>query len=214
MSLHADALAALTSWAAPDEAQEALRRRYTDHLHAHPGGLDRECRPDHLTASTLVLSHDLGHVLLTLHAKAHRWFQLGGHCEPGDATLAGAALREAVEESGLEVVDLDPVPLALDEHEVPFCRPAADPVPDGSLVHHLDVRYVAVATEGAEHRVSEESLDLRWWPVGALPPGAEELAPVVRRAVTRAQERAQERVQSTWSDGGGSTRAAADQPSR
>ena len=39
-------------------------------------------------------------MLLTLHAKAGQWFQLGGHCEPGDATLAGAATREAAEESG------------------------------------------------------------------------------------------------------------------
>ncbi len=31
-------------------------------------------------------------VLLTLHAKAGRWFQLGGHCEPGDV-LAGRRRR-------------------------------------------------------------------------------------------------------------------------
>ena len=42
-------------------------------------------------------------VLLTLHAKARAWFQLGGHCEPGDLTLAGAALREA---SGNQVAEL------------------------------------------------------------------------------------------------------------
>ncbi len=42
-------------------------------------------------------------VLLTLHKTVDRWLQLGGHCEPGDTTLAGAALREAAEESGLTV---------------------------------------------------------------------------------------------------------------
>lgn len=217
MSLHADALASLEAWAAPDRAQEALRARYAAHLRDHPDGLDRGCRPDHLTASTLVLDHDRSHVLLTLHAKARRWFQLGGHCEPGDETLAGAALREAVEESGLTGLDLDGVPLALDEHEVPFCGPGPDAEPDGLLVHHLDVRYVAVAPPGATHAVSEESLDLRWWPVDALPAGAGELAPVVRRAVARAAAGAGAGAapgQSTWSDGGGSTRDAADQPSR
>ena len=40
-------------------------------------------------------------MLLTLHRKVGRWLQLGGHCEPADTTLAGAALREATEESGL-----------------------------------------------------------------------------------------------------------------
>jgi hypothetical protein len=36
-------------------------------------------------------------------------------------------------------------------------------------VHHLDVRFVAVAPEDAVPVVSEESTDVRWWPVGALP---------------------------------------------
>jgi ADP-ribose pyrophosphatase YjhB (NUDIX family) len=95
VTLHADALAALVGWAAPTPAQEALRERYVAHLATRADGLTRDCRPDHLTASTLVLSADGNAVLLTLHAKAHRWFQFGGHVEPGDPTLADAALREA-----------------------------------------------------------------------------------------------------------------------
>ena len=190
MSLHADALATLDSWPAPTAEQAALRERYLAHLRAHADGLDRACRPDHLTASALVVSPDAERVLLTLHAKAGRWFQFGGHCEPGDATLAGAALREATEEFGLAQLDLDPVPLQLSEHAVPFCGPstAAD-----RPVHHLDVRFLAVARDGAEHTVSEESLDVRWWPIDRLPepdPDLVELASWARarlapRAVSR-----------------------------
>ena len=180
MSLHADALAALESWSAPGEDQERLRRRYVAHLRAHPDGLTRGCRPDHVTASTLVLSGDGERVLLTLHAKAQRWFQLGGHCEPGDATLAGAALREAVEESGLSDLDLDPVPVQLSEHEVPFCGPGG-----GRPVHHLDVRFVAVAPDDAVHAVSEESLDVRWWPADALPDPEADLVELVALARAR-----------------------------
>ena len=80
MSLHAEALALLQGWSAPDAGQEALRRRYVAHLAAHPDAADRGCRPDHLTAGALVVSADHREVLLTLHAKAGRWFQLGGHC--------------------------------------------------------------------------------------------------------------------------------------
>ena len=178
MSLHTDALALLEGWSAPDAEQERLRQRYVDHLRAHPDGLSRGCRPDHLTASTLVL--DAGHaaVLLTLHAKARQWFQLGGHCEPGDATLAAAALREAAEESGLAGLVLDPVPVQLSEHPVPFCGPDGD-------VHHLDVRFVAVAAAGTQQAISDESLDLRWWPVDALPGLEDDLLALVALARAR-----------------------------
>ncbi len=162
MSLHADAVGALASWAAPTAQQEALRARFVDHLLAQPDGLLRDCFPDHLTAGTLVLDETGDRVLLNLHRKARRWFAFGGHCEPGDETLAGAALREAVEESGLTDLRFDPVPAHLDEHVVGFCDPRGE-------VHHLDVRFVARARSQVGHATSEESLDVRWWPVDDLP---------------------------------------------
>lgn len=166
-ALHDDALRVLRAWTGPTPEQERLRERYVRHLEAHDDGVFRGCVPDHLTASTLVLSHDGARVLLTLHGKAKRWFQLGGHLEPGDATLAGAAEREAREESGIAGLALDPVPVHLDEHVVPFCRPGTGDA--ARPVHHLDVRFVAVAAPGAEPVVSAESLDVRWWDVDALP---------------------------------------------
>jgi len=178
VTLHADALTVLTDWSAPHDEQERRRKRYAEHLRAHPDGLSRSCVPDHITASTVVLNSDSTAVLLTLHAKAQRWFQFGGHCEPGDATLTGAALREATEESGLTGLVLDPVPVQLSEHAVPFCGPSGD-------VHHLDVRFLAVAPDGADHAVSDESLDVRWWPVDALPDPDPDLVEAVALARDR-----------------------------
>jgi len=160
--LHADALAVLRGWTPPSEQQALLRDRFVAHLEARPDGLERGCHPDHLTASTLVVSPDAREVLLTLHAKAGEWFQFGGHCESGDETLLDAARREATEESGVADLVLDPVPLRLDEHAVPFCG-------DSGEVHHLDVWFLAVVPAGAGHAASEESLDVRWWPADDLP---------------------------------------------
>jgi 8-oxo-dGTP pyrophosphatase MutT (NUDIX family) len=178
VSLHADAVRVLAAWRAPTTEQAALRERYLDHLAAHPDGMFRDCRPDHLTASTVVLNHDRSGVLLTLHARARQWFQLGGHCEPGDPTLAAAAEREATEESGLAGLRLDPVPVQLSEHPVPFCGSDGD-------AHHLDVRFLAVAAPDAAPAVSEESLDVRWWPVDALPDPDPDLVELVRLTLDR-----------------------------
>ncbi len=162
MSLAAAALATLSDWSAPTADQEALRQEYVAHLAARSDGVWRSSFPDHLTAGTLVVSADLDAVLLNLHGKARRWFAFGGHCEEGDASLADAAAREAREESGLASFTFDPVPAQLDIHPVAFCDPRG-------TVRHLDVRFVAQAPPGAEPTVSEESVEVRWWPVDALP---------------------------------------------
>jgi len=194
--LHADALATLRGWSASSADQEALRARYVAHLEGHADGEQRSCLPAHLTAGTLVLSAKGDEVLLNLHRKARRWFAFGGHVEPGDRTLATAALREAREESGISALDLDPEPVHLDEHVVDFCDPRGD-------VHHLDVRFAARAPAGARPGASEESLDVRWWPVDALPPDEPDPLELVRLGVARQR-----------SSAASGSRAVAETPSR
>ncbi|SEF84282.1 8-oxo-dGTP pyrophosphatase MutT, NUDIX family [Thermomonospora echinospora] len=172
--LHADAVRVLRDWRPPDPAQEQLRGEFLRHLADHPDGVWRECAAGHITASTAVMDDSGSRVLLTLHGKLKAWLQLGGHCEPGDTTLAEAALREAVEESGIADLRLLPDPVQIDRHRVP-CHP------QGS--YHLDVQYVAIAPPQARHRISGESDDLRWFPVDAIPEPTDD---VVRRLVARA----------------------------
>ncbi len=139
----------------------------------------RECHPDHLTGSVIIFSADHRHVLLTLHHLAKLWLQTGGHCEPTDDTLAEAALREGREESGIESLTLDPVPVQLSRHEVPFCGPIQP-------AHHLDVQYVAVAPVGAQHIISAESDDLASFDLDALPSETDqEVRDLIAAATTR-----------------------------
>jgi 8-oxo-dGTP pyrophosphatase MutT (NUDIX family) len=166
VALYDDALNVLTRLHPRNDEQRELQTSYIDHLRNHHDGLSRECHPDHITASTLVVSEDRKKVLLNLHRKFEIWVQFGGHCEPHDTTLAGAALREAVEESGIDGLRLvGAVPVQLSTHEV-LCGPVRPS-------HHLDVRYVAVAPAAASTAVSDESLDVAWFARNALPGGVE-----------------------------------------
>lgn len=173
--LHADAVGVLRAWTPPGDAQARLRDDYLTHLAAHPDAVARAGPPEHLTASCLVLDATGERVLLTLHKRAREWFQFGGHLEVGDASLWDAARREAREESGIGDLEPLPDPVQLDRHVLVGAF--------GRCREHLDVRYVAVAPEGATAHVSEESHDVRWWPVHALPEGTRaELGPLVSLA--------------------------------
>ncbi len=174
--LHADALRVLDAWTAPDPAQEILRAEFAAHLRAHPDGVWRSCVPSHLTASALVIEASGHRVLLTLHRKGGFWSQFGGHCEPGDKSLADAALREAREESGIAGLRLLLGPLDLDRHALSGAF--------GTCGEHLDVRFVAVAPPGSVPAVSDESDDVRWFTADALPPSAvDDLARLVDRGL-------------------------------
>ncbi|MFE9627493.1 NUDIX hydrolase [Streptomyces sp. NPDC006527] len=160
MSLHDDAVLVLKGY----EGQEELRQVYLEHLEAHPDGMWKACGAGHLTASALVIDPDRGRVLLTLHRKLRMWLQMGGHCEPQDISLEAAALREATEESGIGGLTLLPGgPVRLDRHPIPApCH------------WHLDVQYAAVAPADAVQAISDESLDLRWFPYAEVTDVADE----------------------------------------
>lgn len=173
MTLHDDAVLVLKQY----EDQEELRQVYLDHLSEHPDGMWKACTAGHITASALVVDPVGGRVLLTLHRKLQMWLQMGGHCEPGDPTLAAAALREATEESGIEGLILLPGgPVTLDRHAIPApCN------------WHLDVQYAALAPAEAVAAISDESLDLRWFPY-------EEVADVADASVVRLLEATRARL--------------------
>jgi 8-oxo-dGTP pyrophosphatase MutT (NUDIX family) len=183
--MHRDPLLRLlAAYAVRFPAERAVVERFTAFVAAHPDCFERTCVPGHVTGSAWVVSHDHARFLLTHHRKLGRWLQVGGHSD-GDPDTAAVALREATEESGMAGLALASIggrasasiggcasasigglaseafePLDLDAHEIPARG-------DEPAHVHYDVRFLVVAPPGATIAISEESLDLRWFPADA-----------------------------------------------
>jgi 8-oxo-dGTP pyrophosphatase MutT (NUDIX family) len=153
-----------------DEREEADRcsmLRLAEEL-ADP--LSRDEQSAHFTASAFVVDETGGLTCLVQHVKLNRLLQPGGHVEPSDISLEAAALREAHEETALQV-ELHPAaprPFDLDIHEIPE-RP-------GEPAHfHLDVRYLLVGR-------GEPCEGAAWYPIGEA--GDESVARLAEKALS------------------------------
>lgn len=182
------ATATLIAWEPPDMHQRALREAFLGLLAAREDACLRSCLPGHLTASTLVLDPTGSATCLVHHRIVGAWLAPGGHLETGE-TLAQAALREAREETGLDGLQLDPVPLTLDCHPI-TCRGSLGPT------RHYDVRFLATAPK-ADPVTSEESSDVRWFSLDELPEVFDEVHELVRLASARLAQRRAQPLQST-----------------
>lgn len=144
------------------------RDLYDDYVafSADPATTLRETSPaEHLTASAMVFDDELTHVLLCFHRKGRFWVQFGGHIEPGDASLFAAAEREGIEESGVrELTPFSLAPVDLNRHALAAAF--------GTCRVHWDVGFAFTAPRAAKIVTSDESDDVAWWPVDALPDGA------------------------------------------
>lgn len=118
--------------------------------------LSRDEPSAHFTASAFVIDVTGEHTCLVRHEKLGRLLQPGGHIEDSDETLEAAALREAYEETALELTlhPTAPRPFDLDIHEIPD-RP-------GEPAHrHLDVRYLVIGR-------GEPGPGAAWHPLGEV----------------------------------------------
>jgi 8-oxo-dGTP pyrophosphatase MutT (NUDIX family) len=115
--------------------------------------------PLHVTCSALVVHPPTGRVLLRWHERQQSWLQVGGHVDPGELSPPAVALREAMEETGLD--DLVPFP----GPEPQLVHVVIVPVPPGKgepAHEHADMRYL-FATERPDAVVPESpSAQLRW----------------------------------------------------
>jgi 8-oxo-dGTP pyrophosphatase MutT (NUDIX family) len=140
-----------------DDAEQLSIERTLAELDRLADPFDEDSDPVHVTGSAIVVGPR--GVLLLKHKRLGLWLQPGGHVDPGE-TPWDAALREAGEETGLEVS---------------FADVADDGVPE--LVHvdvhpggrghtHLDLRYLVLAGDTDPNPPEGESQEIAWfdWP--------------------------------------------------
>ncbi|WP_442544474.1 NUDIX hydrolase [Arthrobacter sp. KN11-1C] len=142
--------------------ESGLRDAYLRFLDvAGDAALRRNGGPEHVTGSCFVFSPEFDRVLLCFHRKGQFWVQFGGHVESSDASVAEAAQREAREESGIDdLVLLSPAILDLDRHDLHG---------GFSCTSHWDVGFAATGDPDVAIAVSEESEDVRWFPINEVP---------------------------------------------
>lgn len=113
-----------------------------------------------LPGASAMIFDDAGRVLLHRRGDTGQWFVIGGAVEPGE-TPAEAAVREAREETGLEV---EPTRLVgvYTSLEVVY--------PNGDRCRYVVTAFRCRVVGGEPRPDGEESLELKWFDPRELPP--------------------------------------------
>ena len=122
-------------------------------------------------ATAVVLSEDRG--LPVRRADDGRWAPVSGVVDPGEHPER-TAVREALEEAGV----------ACEVESLAWVN-VTEPVryPNGDVSQYLDLTYRCRWVSGEPYVADDESLDVRWFDLDALPPLADRDSERVRRAV-------------------------------
>jgi 8-oxo-dGTP pyrophosphatase MutT (NUDIX family) len=152
-----DLAAALAEYSPADAEEQESLRRVRDLLSHAADPFTRDV-PDHVTASALIARPGGGAFLLVHHRRLDRWLQPGGHVEPEDVSVFEAARREAVEETGVTLLDAPFGSRVLDVDVHPVPRRGGKP----GHVHH-DIRFLLTSTATEVTPAPSEVRDARWF---------------------------------------------------
>ncbi len=152
------AMGQLHAAALVDEEAVQDRDRVLAFCAKHADALHRSCPQGHLTGSGLVIDPARRQTLLIHHRKLDLWLQPGGHAD-GDGNLAGVAMKEVREETGLTGLRVISPAIDVDIHVIPER-------PNEPEHLHLDLRFVLLCAPHAIEAPNAETKGARWFDEG------------------------------------------------
>lgn len=134
-----------------------VRDEMLSFLAANENHFERKNLKRHFTGSGLLIDPVEHKVLLNYHKFLDMWLCFGGHAD-GESDLFNVALRETIEESGIETVQPATTQIFdIDIHAIPERIKKNEPPHE-----HYDVLYLFQASVNDPINVSEESVRVRW----------------------------------------------------
>lgn len=128
--------------------------------------LTRENEIAHITSSALILNKTLDQTLMIHHNIYQTWAWTGGHAD-GEEDLFKVAVKEALEETGLESIE----PLSSEIASIDII-PVYGHIKRGKYVSshlHLNISYVLIADTEAKLSVNyDETSGVLWIPIDAI----------------------------------------------
>jgi 8-oxo-dGTP pyrophosphatase MutT (NUDIX family) len=115
-----------------------------------------------MPGARLVLQRAEGEILLQLRADFRKWGLIGGNPEPGES-LDATIRREAEEELGIVLHDLEPFGFS--------SSPALETIqyPNGDRCQYFGLLFVCRKFGGEPEITDNESLEIDWFKLDALP---------------------------------------------
>lgn len=143
-----------------NEQEESDKRLFLNLYEAYGDALYERHEVAHFTASCLILNKEHTKILLEYHNIYQSWGWCGGHND-GEQDFLALAIKEAKEETGLDVTPIYDYPIALDDlwvqGHIKKCKYV-------SAHLHLDMAYLFEADENAPLKIKEDEISgLKWF---------------------------------------------------